>query len=108
MSARCGRRGWLEAAMAMSLALAYPCAMLAQDGGSCAKLMALRLNDTTIESAAPITVGTFNPPGSVSTIRRLPPFCRVIGVAKPAIGFEVWMPLDHWTGRFEVVGNGGM
>jgi feruloyl esterase len=29
-------------------------------------------------------------------------------VTKPAVRFEVWLPAERWTGRFEVVGNGGM
>jgi feruloyl esterase len=92
----------------MSLTLAYPREASAQNNPSCARLTSMRLNDTTIESAAVIADGSFNPPGSVTTIRRLAPFCRVIGETKPAIGFEIWMPLEKWTGRFEVVGNGGM
>ena len=96
------------AALVTIQGLAFPGMLFAQSGGVCAKLTGLRLSDTTIESAAVIADGTFNPPGSVSTIRRLPSFCRVIGVTRPAIGFEVWMPLERWTGRFEVVGNGGM
>jgi feruloyl esterase len=33
-------------------------------------------------------------------------FCRVAGVVEPAINFEVWMPLEHWNGRFQGVGLG--
>jgi len=35
----------------------------------------------------------------------LPGFCRVVGVIEPAIGFEVWMPLEGWNGKFQGIGN---
>ena len=35
------------------------------------------------------------------TVRR-----RVAGVTKPAVKFEVWLPLDSWNGKFQGVGNG--
>ncbi len=40
----------------------------------------------------------------------LPAFCRVTGTSSPVpgskIGFEVWLPLDGWSGRLHMVGNG--
>ena len=38
---------------------------------------------------------------------KLPPFCRVAGSAAPSIGFELWLPGDHWNGRLLAVGSGG-
>src|SRR5256885_14069602 len=36
------------------------------------------------------------------------PICRVVGVTKPAVQFEVWMPTGtSWNGKFQLVGNGG-
>jgi hypothetical protein len=67
---------------------------------------------TTIASSETIAAGTFNPtdPGPRSpTVAGLPAFCRVIGVSQPAddsaIGFEVWLPLTGWNGKFQAVGN---
>ena len=37
----------------------------------------------------------------------LPAFCRVTGVIKPAVRFEVWLPMKDWNGRFEGTGGGG-
>src|SRR5262249_33770646 len=42
--------------------------------------------------------------------------CRVAGTINPStnpsrdsnIKFEVWLPTDNWTGRYEQVGNGGL
>ena len=112
MNTRCGsgflkKRG-LNLALTLGLSLACPEVVLSQPVAACSKLISLRLNDTTIESDAVIDTGTFNPPGSAYPIRKLPPFCRVIGEIKPSVRFEVWLPLDQWSGRFEVVGNGGM
>jgi feruloyl esterase len=75
---------------------------------ACEALRGLRLEETTIEVAGMVDVGSFNVPGSVNPIHNLPRFCRVIAETRPAIRFEVWLPLEKWTGRFEVVGNGGM
>jgi feruloyl esterase len=75
---------------------------------ACEALRDLRLDDTTIEAAGMIETGIFNIPGVVTPLANLPRFCRVIGVTRPKIHFEVWMPLQKWTGRFEVLGNGGM
>jgi len=82
--------------------------VLGQPEEQCSKLTSLHLKDTTIDSAVVIDSGIFNIPGSPYPIRRLPAFCRVTGVTLPSNHFEVWMPLQKWTGRFEVVGNGGM
>lgn len=71
---------------------------------ACWALRGLRLQDTTIEMAGVVDEGSFAP----RAIHNLPAFCRVVAVAKPAVRFEVWLPFEKWTGRFEVVGNGGM
>jgi feruloyl esterase len=75
---------------------------------ACEALRGLRLQDTTIEVAGMVDAGSFNVPNSLVPLRNLPRFCRVIAETRPAIRFEVWLPLEKWTGRFEVVGNGGM
>ncbi len=71
----------------------------AAEPASCASLAALHLADTTIRSAAAVTGGP------------LPAFCRVVGVIRPTsdsqIGFEAWLPLANWNGKFNAVGGGG-
>src|SRR5690242_9694411 len=41
----------------------------------------------------------------------LPTFCRIAATLKPSpdsdIRIEVWLPAEHWNGKFEAVGNGG-
>jgi feruloyl esterase len=74
---------------------------------ACASLTALRLPDTTIASAQEVPGPSFTPPGG-NAINTLPAFCRVAGITKPAINFEVWLPIAAWNGKFQGVGNGGM
>ncbi len=81
----------------------------AASAASCEGLLALKLDDTTIKSAASIEAGPFKTPGSAASAAplALPAFCRVVGVTAPAINFEVWLPLRNWNGKFQGVGNGG-
>jgi Tannase and feruloyl esterase len=78
---------------------------------NCASLKTLTLPYSTITVAEKVTSGIFTPPGSTTPITGLPPFCRVAGDATPTteshIGFEVWIPLSNWNGKYEQVGNGG-
>ena len=78
---------------------------------ACERLADVRLPDTTITSAEPVTGGSFTPAGSTNAQANLPPFCRVAGAIKPTkdsnILFEVWLPLEKWNGKFAGVGNGG-
>lgn len=36
-----------------------------------------------------------------------PAYCRVLGYARPAINFEVRMPVEGWNGKFHMAGCGG-
>ena len=75
---------------------------------SCEALTTLTLPDTTIVSAQLVTAGGFVPPSGAGRLDAsgLPSFCRVAAVTKPAIRFEVWLPVDTWNGKFQGVGNG--
>jgi feruloyl esterase len=78
-------------------------------GGSavpCESLSALTLPDMAIESALTVP-GPSLAVSATQTLNDLPAFCRVIGVIKPAIRFEVWLPLESWNGKLQGVGNGG-
>lgn len=77
---------------------------------NCESLAGLSLTDTTITTAQSIPAGSFTPPGSTA-LDGLPEFCRVAGSIHPTsdsdIGFEVWMPVTGWNGRYGQIGNGG-
>src|ERR1700741_2382515 len=70
---------------------------------ACADLTKLRLKDTTIELAQLLPAGAN--PAPVGTIAAA--VCRLVGVTKPAVRFEVWLPTDTWNDKFQLVGNGG-
>jgi tannase/feruloyl esterase len=76
----------------------------ASDG--CARLASIALPDTTIRTAAVVAGPSFTPPGGGNALKDLPQFCRVAAVSKPAVSFEVWLPLAEWNGKFQGVGNG--
>lgn len=82
-----------------ALALAAPGGAFAQDDpadGDCAALAAMDLEATNMLSAQEVT-----PEGD------LPAFCQVRGYVRPAINFEVRLPLDEWNGKFYMAGCGG-
>jgi feruloyl esterase len=107
------------------LALAALCAMLgrvaqAADAADCARLAGLQLPGTQLTAAvaqAPLDLSPWpaapaqaarpaqGPPGP--QLGDLPAFCRVRGIIKPAVRFEVWLPLADWNGKFQGTGNGG-
>jgi len=83
---------------------------------TCGSLASLDLVDAAIESADLVDGGAFEaPPRWPGTppqrLEGLPPFCRVRAIATPVegsrIGFELWLPREGWTGRLQMVGNGG-
>jgi pimeloyl-ACP methyl ester carboxylesterase len=62
----------------------------------CAGLADLKINDTNLLSAAEV-------PASGD----LPAYCRVLGYVRPAINFEIRLPLRDWNGKFYMAGCGG-
>ena len=62
----------------------------------CARLADLKIENTDLLSAAevPATGG-------------LPAYCRLLGFVRPAINFEVRLPLQNWNGKLYMVGCGG-
>lgn len=86
--------------LTLSLSLAAPCEAL----------QALALPDTTILSATLVPEGPFTSPSAGATTAKPIPMvaaCRVAGRVKPAINFEVWLPVSGWNGKFQAVGGGG-
>src|SRR6202162_3337354 len=77
---------------------------------TCESLATLGRPNTMITTAESVTSGSFKPAAGPA-MEKLPAFCRVAGVIKPAsdseIMFEVWMPSSGWNGKFYGVGNGG-
>lgn len=74
---------------------------------ACGSLVQLSLKNAHVLSAEEVSGPSFLPPEARQPLEGLPAFCRVTGVISPAIGFEVWLPLADWNGKFEGTGNGG-
>ena len=62
----------------------------------CAGLARLKVENTNLLSAS-----------EVPAAGDLPAYCRVLGYVRPAINFEVRLPLQNWNGKFYEVGCGG-
>ncbi|MGD8894767.1 MAG: tannase/feruloyl esterase family alpha/beta hydrolase [Acidobacteriota bacterium] len=82
----------------------------------CESLASLHLQNAALENVQVMDGGSFEAPprwpgAPPRTLDDLPPFCRVEGIASPVegsrIGFELWLPREGWTGRLQMVGNGG-
>jgi len=86
-------RAWaLAAALAIFTALAPGAAR----AGDCAALARLKIETTNLLSAT-----------EVPAAGDLPAYCRVLGYVRPAINFEVRLPLADWNGKFYQAGCGG-
>ena len=128
------RRSPIAASVATALVAGIAYAALAGSAQaksmSCEELANLALPNTTITSTAIVPAGPFASVGvgdplageattsplptcsNNNAATQVPAFCRVTfaiaerGAADP-INVDLWLPLDHWNGRFEAVGNHG-
>jgi feruloyl esterase len=96
----------------MLTALLIAAASLSINAATCESLRSLSLPDTTILSATLIPAGPFTPAPTPAapkpqTVQVPVDACRVAGLIKPAINFEVWMPAAGWNGKFQGIGGGG-
>lgn len=71
----------------------------------CEDLTRLALPSIVVRSATSIPAGQFSPNSSAP--RSVGTFCRVIGLVKPELGFELWLPAQ-WNRKYMGVGNGGL
>jgi feruloyl esterase len=71
----------------------------------CEDLNRLNLPGIVVKSATQVAPGNFSPTGN--NPRNVAAFCRVIGVVKPELGFELWLPAQ-WNRKYVGVGNGGL
>ncbi len=87
-------------------------------GMPCERLQALNIPNVTIRSAAAVPAGVFEIPAGPgpqpprrAAPEPIPAHCAVQMVLTPSadshIEVVLWMPLEHWNGKFLAVGNGG-
>jgi len=83
---------------------------------ACSALKDLHLPDTTIVKAEQYAAGEFPvapqaTPEMAADTKYLPALCRVVVQLTPTpdsdIKMELWLPAEHWNGRFRGQGNGG-
>jgi hypothetical protein len=104
--------GLLAGAM---LAAVSACATPASpEATSCENLRSLKLDHTAIVSARVVSAGRYflwrTALIGVPFIK-VPASCRITAVSTPSsdskINVEIWLPLNHWNGKFQGLGNGG-
>jgi feruloyl esterase len=60
--------------------------------------------DLSVELGVPARVEA----AAVLTQGRPAPVCHIRGTIRGTIGFEAWLPLERWTGRYLQIGCGGL
>jgi feruloyl esterase len=110
------RRRWRFAKPVRLIILAaLPAALSCSTGGSQAaedaRCDALRaVASPGVDILRSTFVRSYKFPSGEGLERGAPPFCRIVGVVRPApssrIGFELWLPAA-WNGRYVQLGNGG-
>lgn len=97
------RNIWLLAVLAV-------CPVVAQQStplNRCEDVARVNLPGITIRLAAAVPAGPFSP--NTAPPQQVPVFCRVIGVMRPELGFELWLPpRTSWNRKYMAVGNGGL
>ena len=68
----------------------------APSASQCTNLSSIKIEDTNLLSAS-----------VVPAQGDLPSYCRVLGYVRPAINFEVRLPMAEWNGKFYMAGCGG-
>lgn len=84
---------WIVAASACGIGLA---ASPASAAGDCAALSRLKIENVNLLSSV-----------EVPAAGDLPAYCRVLGFVRPAVNFEVRLPVQGWNGKFYMAGCGG-
>lgn len=100
----------------LALTLSVPAAGNAQQPASaCGALKSLHLEDTKILKADQYAAGAFPiselPAAMAPAVPLIPAVCRVSAELTPTpdshIMVELWLPAEHWNGKFRGQGNGG-
>jgi feruloyl esterase len=84
-------------------------AIQAHAADACQGIATLTLPDTRVVTTQSMPAGSYTPADSKVAFKNLPAFCRVVLSVSPvpgsAIGVELWLPAEHWNGRYQQVGT---
>ena len=83
-------------ALGLTVGLTFVAGAAQADEAACAAIEDMKIEVTNLLSA---TV--------VEATDTLPAYCRVLGYVRPAINFEVRLPVEDWNGKFYMAGCGG-
>jgi len=89
-------RWWTTAAALAAGVLVAGAGMRPAAAADCGALATMKIEAVNLLSAAEVPAG-----------KDLPAYCRVLGYVRPAINFEVRLPLAGWNGKFLEAGCGG-
>src|SRR3984885_9350761 len=91
----------------------------------CQNLKSLSIQGVEFTAVETVPAGPYQPPagagrgaggpvvpaGRVIQPQMLPAHCRVAATLRPStdsdIKMELWLPVENWNGKFQMVGNGG-
>ena len=85
----------------------------------CENLKSLSIPGVEFTAVETVAAGLYQPPagagrgagGPAPAAQMLPAHCRVAATLRPStdsdIKMELWLPVENWNGKFEMVGNGG-
>ncbi len=86
----------------------------------CENLKSLSVPGVEFTAVETVAAGVYQPPAraglgaggpAAPATQMLPAHCRVAATLKPStdsdIKMELWLPVENWNGKFEMVGNGG-
>jgi feruloyl esterase len=75
----------------------------------CEDLVRFAAGTVVVKSATTVAAGPFQVPGTRAGAApvNVAQFCRVVGVVKPELDFELWLPAQ-WNRKYMAVGNGGL
>lgn len=94
----------IRALLALLLAMAASPALAQAPIAPRIDCAALAGTDLSAELGVPARIEA----AAVLAERRPAPVCHVKGVLRGTIGFEAWLPIERWTGRYLQIGCGGL
>jgi len=107
---------WIASLVAsLAIAILPGCATTNSPAATrCENLRSLKLDHVSLVSVRAVSAGRYFLWKTALIgipFFKVPASCRITAISTPTndsiINIEIWIPLDHWNGRFQGIGNGG-